>query len=178
MKPNRLASPQAGFSLLEILVTLVIVSFGLLGAAGLQMRMIAEDDEAFQRAQALLLVDDMLNRISANRIDAASYLTATPVGTGTACASTATLAERDLCEWGELLRGGSETLGANQVGAMLDARGCIEQIDIAPLTFRITVAWQGLTPIAAPALGCAAGSYGDDALRRVVSTRVAIGVLE
>lgn len=178
MKRARLEIGQAGFSLLEILVTLVIVSFGLLGAASLQMRMIAEDDEAFQRAQALLLVDDMLNRISANRIAAASYLTATPVGTGSTCASTATLAERDLCEWGELLRGGSEKLGASQVGAMLDARGCIEQIDVAPLTLRITVAWQGLRPIAAPTIGCAAGDYGDDALRRVVSTRVAIGVLE
>src|SRR5690606_29446249 len=55
----------AGFTLLEILVTLVILSFGLLGAAGLQMRMVAEDQEGFQRAQALLLVDDILNRISA-----------------------------------------------------------------------------------------------------------------
>jgi len=176
----RIGAGEAGFSLLEILVTLVIVSFGLLGAAGLQMRMIAEDDEAFQRAQALLLVDDMLNRISANRPDAASYLTGTPVGTGAtgACVAPATVVERDLCEWGGLLRGESETLAGSQVGAMLDARGCIEQIDVAPLTLRITVAWQGMTPVAAPALGCASGEYGDESLRRVVSTRVAIGVLE
>lgn len=172
---------QAGFSLLEILVTLVIISFGLLGAAGLQMRMIAEDDEAFQRAQALLLIDDMHNRISANRVDAVNYLTASPVGTGQTidCAAPATIAERDLCEWGALLRGNSETLGGAQVGAMAGARGCIEQIDIAPVTLRITVSWQGMMPVAVPALDCGAGNYGaDDSLRRVVSTRVALGVLE
>ena len=170
---------QAGFTLIEILVTLVIVSFGLLGAAGLQMRMLAEDQEIFQRTQALLLLDDMQNRIALNRGNAASYVTATAVGTGgTACASAATLAERDLCEWAEILRGRNESLGTDRLGAMLGARGCIEQIDVAPLTLRITVVWQGMTPAAAPALACGEGLYGDDdSLRRAVSTRVAIGDL-
>ena len=173
---------QAGFSLLEILVTVVIIAFGLLGAAGLQMKMIAEDQESFQRAQALLLLEDMQNRISANRVDAQSYVTATPVGTddGIDCTAPGTLALRDLCEWGDLLRGRAEALKeGDRVGAMLGARGCVEQIGLDPLTLRVTVAWQGMSAAGASPLGCATGLYGsDDGFRRAVSTRVAFGVLE
>lgn len=174
------AAKQRGFTLLEILVTLVIVSFGLLGAAGLQMRMLSEDQEAFQRAQALLLVDDLLSRISANRHDAAAYVTAAPLGSGDAadCTAPATLAQRDLCAWRSTLRGRGERYGADQVGAMLGARGCVEQIDFAPLTLRVTVAWQGMTQLAAPTLPCGQDLYGSDGYRRAVSSRIAFGALE
>ncbi|MCD6679702.1 MAG: prepilin-type N-terminal cleavage/methylation domain-containing protein [Burkholderiaceae bacterium] len=170
---------QRGFTLLEILVTLVIVSLGLLGAAGMQMRMIGEDQEGFQRAQALLLLDDIQNRMAANRADAASYASATERGTEdpTDCTAPDTITKRDLCEWSDALRGGIEKIDADDVGTILAGRGCIEQIDVAPLTFRITVVWQGMTPSAAPVLTCGKNKYGDDALRRAVSTRVAFGVL-
>jgi len=174
------AQKESGFTLLEILITLVILSFGLLGAAGLQMRMVAEDNESFQRAQALQLVEDMLSRISANRVDALAYVTAAPIGTGDGmdCSAPATRAQRDHCEWREALLGANESFGGASVGAMLSARGCIEQIDVAPLTLRVTIAWQGMTQVAAPVLGCAAGLYGADGFRRVVSSRVAFGALE
>ena len=170
-----------GYTLIEILVTMVILTFGLLGAAGLQTRMLAEDDESLQRAQAVLLLEDMLNRISANRIAASDYLLAGPVGTGetSSCAASGTLAQRDLCEWSEMLRGRGEISGGTRVGAMLSARGCIEEITgTSPTTLRVSIAWQGMTRTAAPSLGCARDEYGDDRYRRLVSSRITIGVLQ
>ncbi len=52
---------------------MVIIAFGLLGMAGLQMRMQSSEMEAYQ-GQALLLLNDMANRISSNRTNAAAYL--------------------------------------------------------------------------------------------------------
>ena len=58
---------QRGASLIEVLVTLVIVAFGLLGIVGMQARLQVSEMEAYQRSQALLLLNDMANRIAINR---------------------------------------------------------------------------------------------------------------
>ena len=66
---------QGGTSLIEVLVTVVIVALGLMGAAGLQSRMQLSEVEAYQRTQALVLLNDMANRITVNRSAAASVST-------------------------------------------------------------------------------------------------------
>jgi prepilin-type N-terminal cleavage/methylation domain-containing protein len=48
-----------GFSLIEVLVTLVILVFGLLGLVGLQARGTQVEFEAYQRGQAVGLVNEM-----------------------------------------------------------------------------------------------------------------------
>ncbi len=57
-----------GFTLLEVLVTLVILLFGLLGIAGLMAKGQRASFEAFQRQQALALANDMAERIRGNRL--------------------------------------------------------------------------------------------------------------
>lgn len=182
----RPAAGQAGASMIEVLVTMVIIAFGLLGMAGLQMRMQTSEIESYQRSQALLLLNDMANRISANRTSAADYLVAAgnPVGAGFNCSTaTGTLAERDLGEWCNALKGAAEILGSSNVGAMVGGRGCVESVDG---DYLVTIAWQGLTPIAAPpaSVACGANSYNtagtaciEDRCRRVVTTLVRISTL-
>jgi len=179
---------QRGTSLIEVLVTIVILAIGLLGLAGLQSRLQASEMEAYQRAQALVLLDDMANRIGANRANAASYVTgtATPLGAGMTC-STATSNQQqiDAGQWCEALQGAAETAGAGKVGAMLGGRGCVE--DLGGGEYLVTVAWQGLTPIANPpnSPACGQGSYvgtagsacTGDLCRRFVTTVVRIGNL-
>ncbi len=58
------------------MVTVLILTVGLLGMAGLQSRLQVSEMEAYQRSQALLLLNDMASRLASNRNDAGSYVTA------------------------------------------------------------------------------------------------------
>lgn len=189
---------QRGTSLIEVLVTMVILAFGLLGAAGLQARLQLADMEAYQRAQALILVDDIASRIATNRTNAAAYVTtaANPLGTGMvpgcpAFVPPATLQQTDTAQWCNALLGVAEVAGANKVGAMLGARGCVEILGpAANKEYLVTVAWQGLAPVSAPpaSVACGANLYDGaagstssnctaDRCRRAVTTVVRIGGL-
>ncbi len=57
---------NAGFTLLEVLIALLILSVGLLGLASLQTRGLAMGHNAYLRGQAVLLARDMAERIRAN----------------------------------------------------------------------------------------------------------------
>ena len=181
----RRGSPvQSGFTLIEVLVTLLILAIGLLGLAGLQTRMLATELEAYQRSHALVLVQDMVNRINANRAEARSgvYSGATVYGTATThvCSSGSVVGD-DLCEWSEALQGaGATDAGGAEVGAMIGARGCIETVSgsaNSQVILRVTVTWQGVSPTVAPALACGEGEYGDDRMRRAVSMLVTLAYL-
>ena len=175
---------QHGVSLIEILVTLVIVAFGLLGLVGLQTRLQSSEMESYQRSQALLLLNDMANRIAVNRTNAAAYITTSPVGAGMTCPTdTSTTVKRDAVEWCEALQGAGEVTGGNKVGAMIGGRGCVES---SGTDYLVTVAWQGLTPLAAPpaSVACGINSYNgatgscvNDLCRRTVTTLVRIATL-
>src|SRR6266702_2585014 len=117
---------QRGTSLIEVLVTMVILAFGLLGAAGLQARLQLADMEAYQRSQALILVDDIASRIATNRANAAAYVTTAgnPLGTGMVCPTTVSSRQQiDAAQWCNALLGAAEVAGAGKTGAMLGARG-------------------------------------------------------
>ena len=62
---------QRGTSLVEVLVTMVILAIGLLALAGLQARLHVLQIESYQRAQALIILRDMASRITNNRYAAA-----------------------------------------------------------------------------------------------------------
>ena len=57
---------QKGFSLVEVLVSVVILSVGILGVAGLQMLSLQQNRNSLFRADALLLGGDILDRMRAN----------------------------------------------------------------------------------------------------------------
>ncbi len=137
-KSNR----QSGFSMVEVLVTLVILLVGLLGLAGLMAQGQRSEMESYQRVQALIVVQDMVGRINANRAVARCYgaITSSPangtpyVGTGatfpvppTANCTVGTATQQaqyvnDVTAWNTLLLGTAEASGE---GAMLGARGCV-----------------------------------------------------
>jgi len=58
---------QHGFTLLEVLITVLILSIGLLGLASLQTKGLQYNYSANLRSQATLLAYDMLDRMRANR---------------------------------------------------------------------------------------------------------------
>jgi type IV pilus assembly protein PilV len=180
---------QEGATLIEILVSLVILMIGLLGLVGVMISSQRAQVESYQRVQALILVQDMTARLNSNRTVAGCYVLATFIGKGnttvpaTGACATGTAAQkdrvtRDLTEWRDLLLGSSELVGTDQVGAILGARGCITK-DAGDL-YQVSIAWQGGGATAAPpaTVTCGQGQYGaDDAARRAVSVTVQLSNL-
>lgn len=57
-----------GFSLVEVLVAIVVLSIGLLGLAGLQTTSLKANNSAYQRTQASIMANEILDRMRANRV--------------------------------------------------------------------------------------------------------------
>lgn len=187
-----LCSRCNGFGLIEILIALVITAIGLLGMASLQGKAQLAEMESYQRAQALILLQDMAGRLRANRAGRAAYLT--QVGYGSSFNDTAscgnpsgkTQAEVDLSCWHNALLGAAEiSSGGTTVGAMLGGHGCIVDDDaddsdprLEGLGFIVSVSWQGLNDIsvsgtdARSVSSCGTGLYGSESRRRVISIPV------
>jgi type IV pilus assembly protein PilV len=100
-------SRQSGFTLVEILIALLVLSIGLLGLAGLQTAGLRANHSANLRTQATLLAYDMTDRMRANRegYEDGDYNDPTATqhsgcGTVTGC-TPAQMAEQDRYEWDE-----------------------------------------------------------------------------
>ncbi len=65
--PQKQASKQQGFTLIEVLVSMVILSIGLLGLAGLQTTGLRNNQSAYFASQAAIYANDMFERMRANR---------------------------------------------------------------------------------------------------------------
>lgn len=112
MKTNAQTRPS-GFAMLEVLISILVIAFGLLGLAGLQGFSIRNNHNAYLRSQATLLAYDIADRMRANRtgINAGAYNLG-PVAAGTsacqftsspAACDSAALAAYDLFVWQQLL---------------------------------------------------------------------------
>lgn len=105
--PTRPGS-QRGFTLIEVLITVIVLAIGLLGLAGLQLNGLRFTHSAYQTSQATIAAYDIIDRMRVNRpaAESGSYdiaLGVTPsaancTGAGVNC-SAVTLATADLGEW-------------------------------------------------------------------------------
>ena len=107
---------QQGFSLIEILVCIAVLCFGMLGLLGLQVAALQANREARLQSSAVRLAEEMAEMMRGNKaqaialtnnpylfdVSSTSTLTATkcglPGGTGS-CDSIALVARRDVYEW-------------------------------------------------------------------------------
>jgi type IV pilus assembly protein PilV len=171
---------ERGFTLIEILVTIVVLALGLLGVVGMQARASATEFESYQRGQALALVRDMQSRLlssrgvvltgymdksvsatdgsvyfghgSTNFADAAGNCPAAIAG------DALSIAKNQACTWGQELLGSALTEqtkdGARAIGAMVGARGCLVPVvppqQNALADVYVVVVWQGVEKRAKP----------------------------
>ena len=184
--------------MIEVLITMIIILVGLLGIAALQARAQMLELESYQRAQALILMTDIVDRININRstvgcFDLSNATTgAGYIGVGYGGGHTCTLstgaynaqAVAAITSIDNLLDGAAETFGGASVGSMLGARACISydattEIGGNPGTglYTVAVSWQALISLNVPAVNCANGQYGDETKRRTVSTAFRIADL-
>ena len=142
-KFNLMAIKQRGFSMIEILVTLVIIAIALLGTAGLQAQAIKTSKGSEFRNQAIFLSADIVERMEANKTEAV----AGTVGVAsTACdagiCAGAALTAYDLANW----QAAVAALPSGQGSITLTTPG-------NPATYTILVSWVDRATAAAGAAG-------------------------
>jgi type IV pilus assembly protein PilV len=191
----------SGFTLIEVLVTLAIIAIGLLGLGAFQARVQQAELEAYNRAQALVLLNTIVNRINTNRQTGPCYVITTGTGTpylgyadgghagtiscvGYGDVNTQAMAVADLNDWDQMLQGATEAVAVTNAaaGGALGARGCISYdggpgTSVTTYTYTVVVAWQGMTPTVAPTVACGNNAYGQETLRRVVWTTFKVAKL-
>ena len=102
---RRFPKKQSGFTLIEVLVSSLILSIGLLGVAGLQALSLKNNQSAYMRSQATALAYDLSDRMRSNVAGAnagfyapAAAATRGPCTTTLGC-SPQQMAQNDLSEW-------------------------------------------------------------------------------
>ena len=130
---------EAGFSLIEVLISMFILAVGLLGAGALQTVGLQTTMGAYNRSQATFLASDIVDRMRGNRDALASYNnvdTNSPITTATACLTTtsgcapAELANANISEWQGYF---------NDINMLPGGRGRIVSTGVDD--FVITISW-------------------------------------
>ena len=174
-----LGTKVRGVSMIEVLIALVVLMFGLLPLGALMARTHRAEFESYERKQVIIFLENMVDRINANHNAASCYAVTTNTTSGSPylgdgssidttgiCAAgtgipvipssgEASRTNSDLGEWNASLQGTSEVSGANNVGGALRARGCITNDGIVGgdaklIQYTVSVAWQGTTALPLP----------------------------
>jgi type IV pilus assembly protein PilV len=133
---------QTGFSLIEAMVSLVVVSVGMIGIAALYGQGLSAGRTALYRTQAVNLAADMADRIRVNRLGGANY---GGPGANNNCDPPAAvncappqMAAHDIWVWTALVQ--------NQLP---NGVGAVNVAGTSPPTYTINVGWQetGLGPV-------------------------------
>ncbi|MGD8940278.1 MAG: type IV pilus modification protein PilV [Gammaproteobacteria bacterium] len=149
--PDRKYVPRQnvkGVSLIEVLVSLLILSLGLLGVAGLQTTSLRSNQTAYFRSQATAAASDIIDRMRANPqgvaagkyddIDSAS-LPGDPNCIASGC-SAENLADYDILDWStntlSSLPSGAGTVSVDDMGTNTDATDDV---------FVVTISWSDAT---------------------------------
>lgn len=99
---------QSGFTLLEVLVAMLVLSIGLLGLAGLMASSMRNNQSAYHSTQATWLAYDILDRMRANSAGAlaGAYGAANALGAPASCSTIApsgSIAAQDIGGWKNMI---------------------------------------------------------------------------
>jgi type IV pilus assembly protein PilV len=145
---NTINSPTrgGGFSLIEVLVAMLVLSIGVLGVAGMQVTALKNLQSSSSFGVAAMLANDMADRMWINQAQALANAynhtaaASTPAYCVDAACSNADLAEFDVAEWQQQIKGYT-TGGGVVVPPMLpSAQGSVVR-DGVTSSFEIGIYW-------------------------------------
>jgi len=152
---NKLFTEQQGMTFIEVIIALVIIVIGILGAVALQATAKKSSFDAMQRSLASSLAQDMIARIRANnvanlggyaRADYGLSLDAPPAvdcNDANVPCNAVQIVAHDMYEWERALVGADVTKNRNAKGGLVYGRGCIFQNGNAMNAMTVVVSWQG-----------------------------------
>ena len=146
MKQTSIYRRQTGFSLVEVLITLVIMSVGMLGIAGLYVQSMQAGRTSMFRHHAVTLAGDVADRIRANPTADIAYTA--PVGVDNNCVlggvdcTPVQMAANDILLWKDQA---ANTLPGGDVTIVLTP-----EAGLVPPTYQITVSWTEPGQVPAP----------------------------
>jgi type IV pilus assembly protein PilV len=174
---------QNGMTFLEVLIALVIMVTGILGAVAMQATAKQASFDAMQRSLASSLAQDIISRMRANDVLVLDDYKGIKYGTGDFVASvpnrcdqvnvncsSALMLANDKYEWELAIMGGDVTAGAGtdkkNVGGLVGGQGCII---VNGNSVSVVVSWQGRTKIKdSKKSDTCVNSNGKDKRRQVV----------
>lgn len=135
----------SGYSLIEVMVALFVLSIGMLGVAGLSIDALKDSRSSLYRNKAVSFAWDMAERIRANRAAAGDYDTDSTTGADQGCFTThsqvasqctgTNLAAHDIWEWQQALQDVNS-------GGLPSGSGTIDvNTALTPAQYTITVNW-------------------------------------
>jgi type IV pilus assembly protein PilV len=124
---------SSGFTLIEVLIALVVLSIGMLGIAALYLDSLRASRAALSRTQAVTLAGDIGERIRANRDPADVYDCAGVCDPAAAPGGNARAAE-DIAAWLDAI---AISLPAGSTGALTFTAGGANQPD----SYAVVVSW-------------------------------------
>ncbi|MGX9462379.1 type IV pilus modification protein PilV [Shewanella sp. A14] len=169
-----------GFSLIEVMVSLVILVIGLIGIFNLHIISKQGSFESFQQTQASYYANDMINRMRLNKSQLAEYAkgspySGTPGAVGQTCdaillpCSPNQMAKWDIFEWQSSFIGTSEVIGTQHVGGLDSATGCIK---VNGNIVTVTMSWKSIRSSSDSGDENACGTASDK--RRIYSIQTVI----
>ena len=150
---RRVPSRMRGVGLVEILVTLLVMTIGLLGIAGLQLVSLRDTYASSVRTQATAAANFILDRMRANR--PAVTATGSDYAVGTSFTTYATVdnqAKADINQWKTLL---TNTINGSPVGTVAITGTAASATD--PMRVTVTITWNERETSAAGAVSDTAG---------------------
>jgi len=147
---------EVGMTFIEVLIALVIMVTGILGAVAMQATAKKGSFDAMQRSLASSLSQDIIERMRSNDATALANYVSSDYGvsldevpgkrcqTSDGLCTAAEMAINDQYEWELALMGADVKNGTNNAGGLVDARACVNVNNNA---VTVVITWQGRTKL-------------------------------
>lgn len=159
--------------MIEILISLIVLSLGSLSAAGLQIVSKNLNHEAQQNLVASFIANDIIEKMRNNPgaltsyDDAISATEPSPVCSAAAPCTTTQMAAHDLWQWQQLLNGASVQIGGSNATRLVQPTGCITN---TAGKIQVTIAWYGSIQTTDANIVAGCGTAGTHRRQLVINT--------